>query len=83
MKLQRNGIVVRVDFTEANPQKMAELRLERNMRLMACDWTQIPGAPISVEQKSAWDVYRQKLRDLPSVVDPDKLPEVVWPVAPV
>lgn len=82
MKLQRNGIEVKVNFAEANAQKMAELRLERNIKLAACDWTQLPGVPITAEQKTAWDAYRQALRDITDSVDFSKGDEIDWPVAP-
>ena len=53
---------------------------ERNGRLAASDWTQLPDAPFTAEQKQAWADYRQALRDMPesfTTVD-----AVVWPTAP-
>ena len=44
------------------------LRMNRDNYLKLCDWTQLPDAPLSEEQKSAWNAYRQALRDLPEVV---------------
>lgn len=56
------------------------LRNERNTLLRACDWTQVPDAALTAEQKAAWTKYRKALRDLPgSIADLDK---VEWPVAP-
>lgn len=50
------------------------LRLERNARLAATDWTQQPDAPVDQE---AYARYRQALRDLPTgLKDPA---DVVWP----
>ena len=61
-------------------QAWTQLRTERNQFLAACDWTQIPDAPLSQEKKSEWAQYRQALRDLPDTIsDPT---QVVWPVSP-
>lgn len=54
-----------------------DLKGSRNMMLAACDWTQVPDAPVD---QAAWAVYRQELRDLPAnTEDPN---EVVWPKPP-
>ncbi|MGE5553289.1 MAG: tail fiber assembly protein [Betaproteobacteria bacterium] len=61
-------------------QAWAALRAERNARLAACDWTQLPDVPLTVDQKAAWAQYRQKLRDLPAdTTDPCN---PVWPEPP-
>ena len=53
------------------------LRAERNRRLTACDWTQLPDAPVD---RTSWASYRQALRDLPEqVTDPTC---VTWPAPP-
>jgi len=53
------------------------LRKERDRRLSASDWTQVPDAPVD---SSLWAVYRQELRDLPTnTADPRN---VAWPVPP-
>ena len=52
------------DFPDAtNEQKWEQLRLWRNAKLVASDWTQVADAPVD---KSAWATYRQALRDLPA-----------------
>ena len=57
------------------------LRKDRDYMLGACDWTQMPDAPLSAEQKAAWGVYRQGLRDAPAQTG---FPwSVVWPAKPV
>ena len=57
---------------------LADLRVERNARLAASDWTQAPDAPTT--NAAAWKVYRQALRDLPQrTVYPN---EPQWPTAP-
>lgn len=70
-----------VAIATARREAMLEvLRTERNTLLRACDWTQVPDAALTAEQKAAWTEYRKTLRDLPeSVADLDK---VEWPVAP-
>lgn len=55
------------------------LRYERNKLLTACDWTQMPDAPLTAEQKQAWQVYRQELRDLPATVD---INNIIYPTKP-
>jgi len=39
---------------------------KRNRKLEASDWTQMPDSPLSGEQKTAWSVYRQDLREIPN-----------------
>jgi len=64
-------------LTEA--KKLASLRLERNARLAATDWTQLPDSPLADEAKERYAVYRQMLRDLPDTVE--DLDQVEWPDA--
>ena len=54
-----------------------ELRAERNAKLEASDWTQVPDAPVD---QAAWATYRQELRDLPANTQDPR--EVVWPTPP-
>lgn len=57
------------------------VRFERQALLSYCDWTQIPDAPLTAEQKQAWAVYRQALRDVPAQAGfPDN---VNWPEKPL
>jgi len=60
-----------------NTAAMQALRRERNRRLAACDWTQVPDAPVD---QAAWAVYRQQLRDLPENTQDPRSP--VWPTPP-
>ena len=48
------------------PRQIFEMRQMRDMLLRNSDWTQMPDLPLSNEQKQAWAVYRQALRDFPS-----------------
>lgn len=55
-------------------------REQRNNLLAATDWTQLPDAPFSAAQKTAWQEYRQALRDLFTTADEEGW--VVWPAEP-
>ena len=57
----------------------AQVRAERDGLLSRSDWTQMPDSPLSTAQKTAWAVYRQRLRDITTQADPAA---VVWPVEP-
>jgi hypothetical protein len=62
---------------EPMPLTWDSIRAERNFLLSQSDWTQLADAPLSPEQKQAWTVYRQALRDVPSSFATPE--EVVWP----
>lgn len=63
--------------SEQAAKAWAELRAERDRRLAACDWTQMPDAPVD---STAWASYRQALRDLPDAVT--DISDVPWPELP-
>ena len=66
---------------EAHDLDMNGIRSQRNGMLRECDWTQLPGGPLTDEQKTAWDTYRDELRDYPAQSDRvSTLPE--WPTPP-
>ena len=50
------------------------VRAERDRRLQASDWTQLPDVPLST--KEAWAAYRQALRDVTEQPDPFN---ITWP----
>lgn len=54
---------------------IASNKATRNAKLSECDWTQLPDVPITVACLTAFQVYRQALRDL-DMLNP------VWPEAP-
>ncbi|MCF8878618.1 phage tail assembly chaperone [Hyphobacterium sp. SN044] len=58
----------------------SSIRVERDARLAATDWTQLADAPLGASQSAAFAAYRQALRDLPAQF-PDPA-GIVWPVAP-
>ena len=48
-------------------------RLARDRMLAESDWTQLPDAPLTDDQRAAWRDYRQALRDAPATgLWPDK-----------
>ena len=55
----------------------ARMRLHRDARLAASDWTQVADAPVDRE---AWAAYRQALRDFPATWEPSEIVE--FPLAP-
>jgi len=73
-------------FTPAQMERARQIQLgalvvEKNTRLLQCDWTQLPDVTLTPEQVAAWRVYRQQLRDyMNGVTDPFHPP--AWPVPP-
>ena len=78
-----NNKISELDSAEA----MRLLREERFRLLSECDWTQGADVPNSI--KTAWQTYRQQLRDLPASASPKldefyelDLSSVTWPTEP-
>jgi hypothetical protein len=66
---------------EPTPGELAAVaRAERDALLAACDWTQLPDAPLTDAQRATWAAYRQALRDVPQQPG---FPAADWPVAPL
>jgi hypothetical protein len=64
-------------ITERTAAKESEVRQQRNQLLSACDWTQLPDAPVPA---APWAAYRQELRDVTAQAG---FPwDVVWPEEP-
>jgi Phage tail assembly chaperone protein len=83
MIFSKFGVDIEVDLTDPNGQKKAHLRLDRNIKLMASDWIELPSCNLSETKKQEWMDYRQALRDLPSKVDFDlENYEIPWPEQP-
>ena len=56
------------------------VRQQRDSLISACDWTQIPDAPLTAAQRAAWVTYRQALRDVPTQAG---FPATInWPIKP-
>jgi hypothetical protein len=81
-----DGVIVdKPDPTPAEQTAVAmfELRQQRDLMLSSTDWTQVPDSPLTAEQRSEWQMYRQRLRDLPSDYSHvTSLEDVVWPDPP-
>ena len=61
-------------------EKMKIVKDHRNRLLIECDWTQLPDAVLTGAERTAWQDYRQALRDIPQTYpNPD---DVVFPVRP-
>jgi hypothetical protein len=56
-----------------------KIRRERNRLLSECDWTMAADAPEDLNFRE-WEMYRQRLRDLPSLYENPK--DVIWPISP-
>lgn len=67
------------EIAERTEQEWATVRGQRNTKLMQCDWTQLPDAPLSNIEMQQWATYRQALRDITTQTDPFA---IVWPEAP-
>jgi|DEB3_MinimDraft_2_1074329.scaffolds.fasta_scaffold71299_1 hypothetical protein len=75
-----NGVFISNQPTPSQEEIENNLRNYRNFLLLNCDWTMLPDAKLSDESKSAWETYRQSLRDLPATAG---WPEnIIWPVSP-
>lgn len=69
-----------VALKQVSDNKWNATRNVRNWLLSQCDWTQLADAPISEEQKTTWQTYRQSLRDLPESFT--SVESIEWPVMP-
>ena len=68
-------------FTPPAPDydaQWAAVRAERNAKLAASDWTQLPD--VLLETKTQWATYRQALRDITG--QPGYPFNIVWPTPP-
>ena len=61
----------------ADDRAAAEIRTERDAKLLSTDWTQVADAPVD---QAAWATYRQSLRAMPEQAG---FPNTVtWPASP-
>jgi len=62
---------------------MTDLRSVRNGILQSCDWTTLSDCQLTNEQKTAWQTYRQALRDITNgLTTVEQVNAVVWPERP-
>ena len=75
------GAPILADAPPAPAEALAAgARAERDRRLVATDWTQLPDAPLSAGQRTAWAAYRAALRALPD--QPGWPTTHTWPEEP-
>jgi len=81
IRSDEHGRPVAAEPTFNDAELLRQIRIKRDRLLRESDFTQIPDAPLSAEQRAAWQVYRQALRDLPEnyAAAPS---EAVWPTPP-
>ena len=60
-------------------EKWAVVRSYRNAELSKTDWTQLPDAPLSPNDKTEYQIYRQALRDVPQL-PVDISTYVIWDI---
>lgn len=66
--------------TNIDNQVAARVRVERDAKLAACDWTVLTDSPLTTAKKTEWKTYRTALRDIPS--DSGFPHSVTWPTEP-
>jgi hypothetical protein len=72
-----------IDAPYTYDEAMTALRFERDRRLMACDWTQLPDVPLAAYEVAQWRAYRKALRDIPEAVQSQGWSGAVdWPTPP-
>ncbi len=59
------------------------IRAQRDRKLTLSDWTQLPDAVITEEEKVQWATYRQSLRNLPANNEEiEFIADITWPLPP-
>ena len=69
-----------IEDASIEDQENILIRIERNKKLSASDWTQVADAPLTAQQVADWATYRQTLRDLPANTPDPK--NFTWPAEP-
>lgn len=82
----RVNVSVSPHVVESKPTTAVDIdehiRLSRQYRLKACDWTQGADSPLSDAKKAEWATYRQALRDLPTTNTATAITDIAWPTLP-
>jgi len=76
-----------VEIVQTDEEALAEMwvvvRMRRDYLLMRSDWTQATDSPLTADQRTAWQLYRQSLRDLAEDFSHvTALGDVTFPTAP-
>ena len=62
---------------------LASLRQRRNSLLSSSDWTVLSDSPLSASEKTAWETYRQALRDITeNLTTVEQVNSIIFPVKP-
>lgn len=80
-----NGEFVKIVQTDAEAleEMWLSVRTIRAGRLKESDWTQMPDSPLTADQRSEWQMYRQQLRDITDdYAHATSGDQVVFPVLP-
>lgn len=80
-----NGEFVEIVQTDAEAleEMWLSVRTIRAGRLKESDWTQMPDSPLTADQRSEWQMYRQQLRDITDdYAHATSGDQVVFPVLP-
>ena len=83
-KVEDGKLVARTKPTDLQKAEFQQhLRKQRNSILKQSDWRLAVDSPMTTEQKTAWQTYRQQLRDLPaSYTNEIDITKVTWPTEP-
>jgi len=65
-----DGVHTHNPFTQEqlDAKELSIVKSKRNKLLKDSDWTQLPNNPLTTEKQEEWNVYRQKLRDIPKTI---------------
>ena len=65
-----DGVHTHNPFTQEqlDAKELSIARSKRNNLLKESDWTQLPNNPLTAKKQEEWNVYRQKLRDVPNTI---------------
>lgn len=74
------GWTARVWTSEELTELEDQIRNQRDKKLNASDWTQMPDSPLSDADKTLWQTYRQALRDIPAQTNFPT--DITWPAEP-
>lgn len=79
--IEGNLLTLKAMLWATNPESVREsVRPMRNRLLAESDWTQLIDSPLDEDERDAWSVYRQDLRDLTDNIDENG--EIEFPIAP-
>ena len=79
--VQKNEEKVKKSNEDVHKYNFIQFKSKRNILLQKSDWVvSISDSPLPQDKIDEWKVYRQALRDLPSITEDPEKP--VWPTPP-